>query len=186
MAGLQTSRFLPQLSAADWSVIARSLGQLGSNWFARQIRLPYRFRRKFLQSCFLLRRGGRVNARVARIAELRREFTVVLAWILAGARGNFRRQQVHDQPILVSGPDRAVETQKTRSSALFPAEAARAIDQTWHEPLEAHRHFQKPASELLDHPVNHAAAHQRFSNRHFLMPPRSVGEQVSNSNGKVM
>ena len=97
--------------------------------------------REFFQLCFLLGRGGRVDARVVRSAELRRQFAVMFSGILAGARGNLRRQQVHDRPVLVGRPYGAVKTKKTRSSAFFSAETVRAIDQARHKPLEAHRHF---------------------------------------------
>src|SRR5271163_3179969 len=94
--------------------------------------------------------------------------------ILASARGNFCRQQVHNRPVLVGRPHCAVETKKTRSSTFFAAETVRAIDQAWHKPLETYRHFAELAAELFDDPVNHAAAHHGFSHCDCLTPLRSV------------
>ena len=107
---------------------------IGGDVYKRQ--LLYRVRREFRQLCFLLGRGGRVDAGVVRGSELRRQFAVVFSGILASARGNLRRQQVHDRPVLVGRPHSAVKTKKTRSSAFLSAETIRSIDQARHKPLE--------------------------------------------------
>src|SRR5271154_3466230 len=106
--------------------------------------------------------------------------------ILASARGNLRRQQVHNRPVLVGRPYSPVKTKKTRSSALFSTETVRAIDQPRHKPLETHRHFAEFAAELLDDPVYHAAAHQSLSHHNCVTPLGPVLEQIADGNGKVM
>src|SRR5579872_1705851 len=106
--------------------------------------------------------------------------------VLASARGNLRRQQIHDRTVLVGRPYCAVKAKKTCSSAFFSAETVRAIDQTRHKPFETHRHFAELAAELFDDPVNHAAAHQRLSYRNCVTPLGAVSEQISDGNSKVV
>src|ERR1700735_1502568 len=172
--------------AADWGIVARGFGQLGGDWLSRQVRLLYRVRGEFFQPCFLLGRGRRVDARVVRDAELRRQFAVMFSGILASARGNLRSQQVHDWPVLVGRPYCAVKAKKTRPSAFFSAETIRAIDQARHKPLETHWHFAELAAELFDDPVYHTAAHQSLSHRNCVTPLGPAREQIANGNGKVM
>ena len=89
-----------------------------------------RLGRELLQARLLLGRGGGVNARVIRRPEFRDERLEVLARVLAGARGDLRRQQVHDEAVLVGRPDGAVAPQEARPGALLPAEAEGAVEQT--------------------------------------------------------
>src|SRR4029453_12488352 len=96
-------------------------------------------------------------------AELRHELPVVLAGILAGAGGDLGREQIHDRAVLVGRPHRAVVAQEAGPGALLPAEAARAVEQTWHEPLEAHGHLVEAAAELCDDAIDEAAADQRLA-----------------------
>src|SRR5262245_42791262 len=103
----------------------------------------------------------------------------MFSWILARPGRNFSRQQIHDGAVLVGRPHGTVVAKKARSSTLFSAETIRSIEETWHKPLEADRHFAELAAELRDDPVNHAAAHQRLSHRNSLTPQRPVCEQVA-------
>src|SRR6266487_1260331 len=119
--------------AADGSIVARSSGQLGADRLARKVGLLYRFRCEFLQLCFLLGCGGRINACVVRRSELRRQFEVMLSGILAGAGGNLSCQQVHDGSVFVGRPHCAVTSKKTCSRTLFSAEATRTVDQAGEE-----------------------------------------------------
>src|SRR3989442_13764277 len=93
-------------------------------------------------------------------AEFRRQLTVVLAWILAGAGGDFGCQQVHDRAVLVGRPHGAVVPQEAGPGALLAAEAARAFEQARHEPFEAHADIVQPAPELVALASNQTAAHE--------------------------
>jgi hypothetical protein len=111
------------LEAPDGGIVARRLGQLGDDGLAGQVRLVDGGRREFLQPGLLCRRGRRIDARVAGRAELHCQLPVVLAGILACARRNLRRQQVHDRTVLVRRPDSAVVTQEARPGAFLASEA---------------------------------------------------------------
>src|SRR5438874_451465 len=89
------SRGLPQnapcrdaLQAADRRTIAWSARQLGNDRLAPQFAGRDRFRREALEHRLLLGRRRGVDPGVTRLAELSRQFLVVLAWILAGAGGD--------------------------------------------------------------------------------------------------
>ena len=56
----------------------------------------------------------------------RRSVAVVLARVLARARGDLRGEEVRHQPVLIRRPDRAVAPQERRSRAFLAAEAERA------------------------------------------------------------
>src|ERR1700683_3828300 len=114
--------------AADRGSVAWRFGELGGDRLARQVLLLYRVRREFRQLRFLLGSGGRVDARVIRCSELRGQLAVMFTGALVRARGNLRRQQVQNQPVLVGRPRCAVKAKKTRSSTFFSAETVRAID----------------------------------------------------------
>src|SRR4029077_13783559 len=120
----------------------------------------------------------RIDARVVRGAELRRQFAVVLPGIFARTRGDLSCQEVHDWPILIRGPRRAVTAKKTSSRTLLPTEAVRTIKQARHKPFKAHRHFPQFPTKLSDDLINHAAAHQGFPHCGVLTPLWAVSEQV--------
>jgi len=78
--------------STNLGVVAGCASQLGSDRLAGQARLLYRFGRKLLQACLLLRCGRRIDARVVRRPEFFGQFDEVLARILASAGCNFRRR----------------------------------------------------------------------------------------------
>src|SRR5208337_1067911 len=110
----------------------------------------------------------------------------MLPGVFASASSDLRGQQVHDRPVFIRGPHRTVTAQKARSRTLFSPETARAVNQSRNKPFEANRNFIQLASELLDDPVNHAAAHQRLSHGDILMPLRPVSQQILNCYCEVM
>ena len=69
---------------------------------------------------------------------------------------------------------------------LLAAEAARAVEQTRHEPLEAHRHLGEPAAELFDHAIDEAAADQRLAHGGVGRPVGTMGEQVADRHREVV
>ena len=172
--------------AADRCVVARGAGQLGRDRLAGQRRLLDGLGRQFLKPRLLLGRRRRVDARVVGSAEFRRQFAIVLARVLAGARGDLGRQQVHDRAVLVGRPHGAVAPQEARPGTLLAAEAARAVEQARRKPLEADRHLAQPAAELVHHPVDHAAADQRLADRGLRRPSGTMREQVADGDGQVV
>ena len=145
-----------------------------------------RLRRQLRQPGLLLRRRRRVDARVVRRAELRRELTIVLARILARARGDLGGEEIHDETVLVGGPDGAVVTEEARPRALLAAEAARSVEQPGDEPLEAHRYLEQPAAEALHDAIDHAAADQRLADRGMGRPAWPVRQQIPDGHGEVV
>src|SRR5271167_706574 len=87
----------------------------------------------------------------------------MLTRILAGASRDLSRQQIHNWSILVGSPYGPIKAEKTSPGALLPAKTTRAVQESWHEPLESHRNFPQLTTELVYHFVDHAAAHQRLS-----------------------
>src|SRR5215472_6306670 len=188
--GARGSGRKPSVSCYDFqtpngSLIAWGTGQLGGNRLACHFRLFHgvgRERRKF---SLLRRSAGRVDARVVGGAELCRDFLVVLARVLASAGRNLSGQH-HDEPILIGGPRGAVSAKKAGSGALFSAKAARAVDQSRHEPLEANRDFAQLAAKFLNHTVNQAAADHGLSNSNRLPPFGPMHQQIPNRHGEIM
>src|SRR6516225_7839840 len=84
----------------------------------------------------------------------------MLARVFAGAGSDFGGEEVHDRAVLVGRPHAAVVAQETRPGALLAAKTAGAVEESWHEPFEADRHLGQPASELVHHAIDHAAADQ--------------------------
>src|SRR5262245_4729925 len=92
------------LQPADWSVVAGSRRQRGGDPLAGQRVFLHVVCRELSQPRLLLGRGGRVDARVVRRAELRRQTRAVPAGSLAGARGIPGGRQAHDRAVFVGGP----------------------------------------------------------------------------------
>src|SRR5262249_14973800 len=164
------SAFSDNFQSFDRSLVAWSPSEFRGDSLACEVRFLDRLWGELFQFCFLLRRGGRIDARVVGSAELFRHFPIVFAGILAGAGGNFGRQQVHDWSVFVGRPHRPIEAKKARSGTLFSSEAVRAVHKSRNEPLETYRNFAQIAAKLLDHAVNHAAAYKRFSNSNVTAP----------------
>src|SRR5215831_15139134 len=106
--------------------------------------------------------------------------------ILAGPGGDLRSQEVRRQPVFVCRPDRAIAPEEGRSRTLLAAEADRAIDESFHEPLEAHRNFDQPSLRACCYAIDHAAADEGLADSDRGRPRRAVGEQVADRDGKVM
>ena len=102
----------------------------------------------------------------------------MLLRVFPGHRGDFHRQQAHDDAVFIGGPRRAVEAQEGGPGALFAAEAEAAIEQAVDKPLKAHRHFHQLAAQIVHHAVNHRGGDQRFTHRHLFAPLRTMLEQV--------
>jgi hypothetical protein len=118
--------------------------------------------------------------------ELRRELAIVFARIAAGARRDLRREQVHDQPVLVGRPHGAVAAQEAGAGALLAAEAARAIEQPGYEPLEAHRDLADAAPEVGGDPVDHAARDQRLADHRLGRPLRPVRHEETDRDREIV
>src|SRR5215469_9878336 len=162
------------LQSANGSIIPRCPRQFGRDCLACEIRLLDRIGRELLQLRLLVGCSRRVNARVIRIAKLRRQLPVMLPGIFAGAGGNLSRQQIHDWAVFVCRPHGAVEAEKTSSRTFLTAEAERPVNQSCDKPLETYGHLRQLASELCDDSVNHAAAHQGLSHHNTLVPLRTM------------
>ena len=134
----------------------------------------------------LLDGGGSVDPVVDRVAELPRQFPVHLARIAPQPRADLGRQQRRDHSVLVRGPHGPVHAQEGSPGALFSAEAQGAAEQALDEPLEAHRHFVKPAPQLRRDPVDHAARYHGLADRRILPPAGTVLEQVVDRDREVM
>ena len=73
-----------------------------------------------------------------------------------------------------------------KACALFAAESERSIEQPVDEPFETDRNFPKLSPELCSHPVDHRAAHDRFSDGAFLFPLRPVLVEVENRDRQIV
>src|SRR5262249_14600253 len=96
------------------------------------------------------------------------------ARILSCTRCNFGCEKIHDQAVFVGSPDRAVQTQKRCTGALFTAKASRTVKESRHKPFEADRNFVQSASKLLHHAIDESAAHQSFAHDRLFGPMRTV------------
>src|SRR6516164_4140904 len=102
----------------------------------------------------------------------------MLARVPAGAGCNLGSQQVHNWAVFVGGPYCPVKAQETRPGAFFPAETIRTVEQAIDKPLEAYRHFAKPAAEPLDDAVDHAATDQGLADCRVRRPIRAMDQQI--------
>src|SRR5262249_45616779 len=76
--------------------------------------------------------------------------------------------------------------QETRASTFLAPKAIRAVEQTFHKPLEANRHFTQCAAERSHNPVNEAAADEGLANNSLLWPLGPVSQEGMDGHGKVM
>src|SRR5262245_26717780 len=101
---------------------------------------------------------------------------IMLPRILFRARRDLGRKQVHDRPVLISGPNGSVLTEKTCSGTLLTAKTKRTVEKPRHKPFESNRYFAQPAAKLVHHPIDHAAADQCFANGDVSRPLRPMGK----------
>src|SRR5579864_6793293 len=125
------------LQPANRRIVSRSSRQFGGDRLSGKSGSGYRLRRQFPQLGLLLGCCRSVDARVIGCAEFRCQFLIMLARIFLRTRGDFRRQQIHDETVFVGGPRGAVEAQEARPGAFFTAETTRSIKQPGDEPLES-------------------------------------------------
>ena len=128
----------------------------------------------------------RLDAVVAWRTEALGQIVIVMLRVFTGYRGDFSRQQAHDDTVFVRRPRFAVEAQERGPGALFAAEAQAAVEQAVHEPLEADRHFHQLAAQVGHHAVDHCAGHQRFTYRHIGAPLWAMLEQVVDGYRQIM
>ena len=105
---------------------------------------------------------------------------------LAGAGGDFRRKQVHDQTVLVGRPHTSVLPQETRAGAFLAAKTARTVEEAVDKPLETHRNFTQRAPERLHDPVDQATADQSLAYHGFVGPLGPVSQKVMDGDGEVV
>src|SRR5208282_5180020 len=130
--GCEPAGFCYDFQAPNWGVVARRPRQFGRDRLSCKIGLFHCMWRQLLQFAFLLGGGRRIYAGVVSISELRLQFAVVLTRILGGASRNLGSKKIHDGAVLVGGPNRAVETQKTRPRALLATETVGTCEQSRH------------------------------------------------------
>ncbi|CCJ87939.1 hypothetical protein BN133_4316 [Cronobacter dublinensis 582] len=110
----------------------------------------------------------------------------MLLRVFAGDRGDFRRQQAHDDAVFIGGPRRAVKAQEGRARALFAAEAEAAVVETVNEPFKTDRHFHQLTAQRIDHAVDHRGRDQRFADGNVLAPLRAMLEQIVDSDSEIV
>ena len=178
--------FRHDLQPAEVRAIARRLGELGRDLFARERGRRELVGRELLQHVFLRGIGRRVDTRIERRAGFARDRRVVLSWVAARARRDFRRQQAEDDPILVGRPHRAVALHEGRAGALFADKAEVAADEAVDEPFEADRHFHQLAAEPLRHAVDDGGRNHRLADRRLRGPFRAMAEQIVDRGRQIM
>src|ERR1700733_12868732 len=104
--------FCDYLDTADRASIAGSVRQDLLNLFSADFSGMNVGRRQFLKGCFLLQRGGGVDAFINGIAEVLCKFTVNFAGILSEARGDFRGEQAGNDAVLVGGPHNPITAEE--------------------------------------------------------------------------
>src|SRR5205823_12711915 len=124
------------LQAANLGAVSRRLGEPGADRLARQRLRGNLIGRQLLQNRLLLWRGGSVDARVVRRAELGHQLARERARILPRSCEDLRCAEVEQDPVLVGGPRRPVLAQERRSGALLASEAERAVEKPVDKPLE--------------------------------------------------
>jgi hypothetical protein len=72
------------------------------------------------------------------------------------------------------------------SSLDFAAKATGAVKQAGHKPLEPDRHLGEATAELIDHPVDHAAADHGLADSRLRRPVRSMRQQVKDRHRQIM
>ena len=107
------------LDAAERLIVAGRPGPDRADRIAGQFLDVELLRPQRFQRGLLLRRRRDVDALIERHAELCSQFGKQLAGIAAGVRDHLRRQQPHDEAVLVGGPGRAVALEERRAGA-FP------------------------------------------------------------------
>ena len=131
----------------------------------------------------LLAGRGRIHARVRRFAESLHELGVSLGRGLAGHRDDLRGQQRTGCPSLSVVHAVPSKRRKRRTGRLLPAEADRAVEQPWYEPLESNRDLPRPSAQVPDNaidqrretsvlPIATSGPHWRLANRYEIATAR--------------
>src|SRR5262245_40742667 len=76
--------------------------------------------------------------------------------------------------------------QEAGAGTLLATETTYAVEQSGHEPLEPHWHFQEPAAESRDDSIDETAADERLADGHVAAPPRPIGEQVIDGDREIV
>ena len=162
-------------------VVARSAGQLGRDRFPGKSRFSDCFGRKLLQFRFLLGRGGSVDARVVRRAELRRQFPGDARPGLCRSRGDLGCQQVHDQAVFVraSKPCRR-GAENSRPALSSPPKQQEPSNSPGANHLNPTGTSHNGRPKLGHHAIDHAAADQGLADGRLGSPPGPMSQQVSN------
>src|ERR1700720_4647128 len=100
--------------------------------------------------------------------------------------GDLGGEQIHDRPVLIGGPNGAVEPEVAVPSALLTAETARAVEEAGREPLESYRHLGQSPSKLQPHSIDHTAAYYRFAHHSICQPHGAVCEQIADGHRKIV
>src|SRR5208337_4051406 len=135
------------LQATDLGVIRWSPSQLRYDRLSPKLLRRDRVQRELFQDRFLLRGGGHIEPLVECPAKFLLQISVKFAWVLAGFRRHFAGKKIHQDAVLVRGPDGAVFSQKGCARTFFAAKAAGALKKCIHEPLETHRDLDQPPAK---------------------------------------
>ncbi len=131
------------------------------------------------------RRRGHVDPLIEGLAEVLGDGLVEFVGRRSGLGTDFRRQQAHNQSILVGGPHRAVPPQERSAGAFLAAEREGAVDQPGAEPFEAHGDFHQLAADLADHPVDHGAGDRGLADGAVRAPVGAMGVQKGDGGRQI-
>src|SRR5262249_6744337 len=128
----------------------------------------------------------RFNALIDWVAKFAGELTIKLTRIPLRASGDLGSQQSWNDSIFVCCPNGPILPEERGARALFTSKTKRAVQQPVDEPLESHANLVKFPRELAGDAVDDAAADQGLSDRKAVRPFIPVGEQVLDTNRKIV
>src|SRR5579862_6239980 len=174
------------LDSSDWVSVPGShsenlLDLLTRNFCSGNVRGGQSFERSLLFGS-----GGSIYAFVDRVSEVVSEFAINFARIFAQAGRHFCREQARNNSVLVRTPNTSVTLKESRTGTFLARKTQTAGEQSFDEPLEAHRDFIECPLEPRADTINHAAANYGLSDSHVLGPILAIGKQVVHADRKVM
>ena len=174
------------LDAAEGGAIAGGGGELGRDRIAGQRGEGELAGRERGQQLLLLGRGRGIDPLIEGLAQFLCQRIIGLARVPLGLGGDFRGQQIGNQPVLVRRPDGSVAPEEGGTGALLAGEAERAGEKAVDEPFEAHRHLDQLAAELGRDAVDDGAADDGLAHAAAGPPIGAVLEEIGYGRRQIM
>src|SRR5437868_5848047 len=158
------------LDATEGLIVAWRPGSHHAHRVAGQFFDIELFRRNALQGILLFRRRRHIDPLIEGSAEFGGQVSEQLAGLASGLCHHLRREQAHDDAVLIGGPDRTVALEERCARTFLAGKAEGTTAQAFDEPFEADRRLDELPLQLAGHTIDNRARDDRLADRGLLLP----------------